>query len=229
VFLHGDFLHLAFNLYWLWLFGSVLEDRLGSLRFLGVVALTGFVASGFEFAATGNTGVGLSGVGYGLFGSTWLRSRFDPVYQLRPDVVRLFVAWFFIAILIHVAGIMGIANWAHGGGFVAGATLAMTLRGRGARWKLGGVVGLLAAVCIAVAPLIGMPWNTAWLRHTALEHQKAGRDARALEYYDRVLVREPDDAWSTFNRGVAHQDLGHRHEARRDFERACELDSKFCR
>src|SRR5438067_12893472 len=70
-FLHVDPLHLLFNLYWLWVFGTVLESAFGSLRTMAliVVLASGSAAAEYAFA---NGGVGLSGVTYGFFGLLWV-------------------------------------------------------------------------------------------------------------------------------------------------------------
>ena len=71
VLLHADPFHLIFNVYWLWVFGSLIEEHLGSLR---TFALYLFLAAGSGAAeyAILDGGVGLSGVGYGLFGMLWV-------------------------------------------------------------------------------------------------------------------------------------------------------------
>jgi rhomboid protease GluP len=226
VFPHGDFLHLALNLYWMWMLGTGLEERLGLARYGGLVVVTAFVASGLQFAATGATGIGLSGVGYGLFGYAWIRSRFDPALMLDPQIVRLFVIWFFVAILIDQAGLMGIANWAHGGGLASGAAIAALAHGNDRRWRAIGAVGFVALIGLSVAPLVAQPWNTDWLRHEALRLQVADENEAAVEYYDRVIERDPADAWD-HNRGVALRDLGRFERASKDFERAAQLDPEY--
>jgi len=51
VFPHVDLLHLAFNLYWLWIFGSVLEREWGWAGTLGALVLLGVGSNAAEFAA----------------------------------------------------------------------------------------------------------------------------------------------------------------------------------
>ena len=45
MFLHGDFMHLAFNMWFLWLYGDNIEDKLGKTPFLGFYVLGGIFAS----------------------------------------------------------------------------------------------------------------------------------------------------------------------------------------
>jgi GlpG protein len=65
---------------------------------------------------------GMSGVGYGLFGYLWIKSRFDPHSNvfLPPNTVGLFLIWFALC----WSGLLGpIANWAHTVGMVSGTTI----------------------------------------------------------------------------------------------------------
>lgn len=63
----GDVFHLPFNLYWLWLFGTVIEDVYGHVKTFALFLL---LAAGSQLAeyALFRGGIGLSGVTYGLFG-----------------------------------------------------------------------------------------------------------------------------------------------------------------
>lgn len=136
--LHGDLLHAAFNLYWLMAFGHVLERRWGSVRFGLLFLWLAYVTSTTSFLI-GNaswtpgvpvhTGIGLSGVGYGLFGLLWVAGRWRP--ELRAycsrDLVVLFAGWFVLCIVLTMSGAMAIDNYAHGAGLLYGALMAAAL------------------------------------------------------------------------------------------------------
>jgi membrane associated rhomboid family serine protease len=80
VFPHADILHLAFNVYWFWVFATLVEQVYGHLRTAALIALFAVGSGSLEFAfAIG--GLGLSGVGYGLFGRIALEqfSGFSPL------------------------------------------------------------------------------------------------------------------------------------------------------
>ncbi|GIX32429.1 MAG: rhomboid family intramembrane serine protease [Lysobacterales bacterium] len=147
-FLHGDLLHLLFNLWTLWLFGRAVEDRLGSLRFLGFYLLCG-VAAGFmqallhPFSAVPTIGASgaISGV-LGCYARLFPFSRlvlFAPVLFLPLffEVPALLFALFWLVTQI-VPGLFalgtglsgGIAWWAHIGGFAAGWLIAPWLKER---------------------------------------------------------------------------------------------------
>jgi membrane associated rhomboid family serine protease len=157
VFPHGDVLHLVFNLLWTWRFGKAVEQWMGSLRFLGffVAAAVGPLAA--EVLA-GGSGIGLSGVGYALFGLLFAL-RHDESFaaeQVPPGVVQLFVGWFFVCILLTYFDVLPVANVAHGAGAVIGWLFGRAVLGRRPFLAVAGV-GLLCVV-LALATLY-MPWN----------------------------------------------------------------------
>ena len=84
---HVDFFHLAFNLYWLWIFGTFLEKCYGHIRLVGIFALLAFTSSTGEFIFL-DGGVGLSGIGYGLWGLLWALEKNDPAFHGVLDLVN---------------------------------------------------------------------------------------------------------------------------------------------
>lgn len=130
--LHAGTLHLVFNLLWTWQLGMVLELSLGTARTLVLfVALT--TVSSLAQQLFGNPGIGLSGLVYGLFGTLWVAKRrgLRVGFLLTDSITKLFVAWFFIAILLDYFGLMRIANVAHGAGALAGCIAGLFLPGGG--------------------------------------------------------------------------------------------------
>lgn len=135
IFIHFGIWHLAFNMYWLYQFGSLIEVRRGTLRF-GLLVLTVAVISNYSeyfFPYRMRWGDfspffgGMSGVGYGLFGYLWIKSRFDPTANMyvHPNIVLLFIVWFVLCWSGVLNNAMGhTANWAHTGGLVAGMAIA---------------------------------------------------------------------------------------------------------
>lgn len=122
IFIHANFLHLLFNMYWLYQLGSLIERRLGSLLFALLVVAIAIPSNYAQFAAVGPNFGGMSGVVYGLFGYAWVRGRLDPTsgLYLQPNVVFWMMAWFALCL---VAKDLNVANYAHGGGLVVGGAL----------------------------------------------------------------------------------------------------------
>src|SRR5688500_53326 len=81
---HTHLLHLAFNLYWFWVFGTVMEEIYGHLRFAGIVLLLAFGSALADFSLSSG-GVGLSGVGYGLWAMLWILQKRDARFAGTVD------------------------------------------------------------------------------------------------------------------------------------------------
>jgi membrane associated rhomboid family serine protease len=147
MFLHGSWMHLIGNLWFLWIFGNNVEDSMGHGRFLFFYLLTGFVAAvGHVASAPGSTlpMVGASGAISAIMGAylvLYPRARVHTLFIIII-LIRIFPlpAWFFLLywFFLQVAssavqlpgGGGGVAFWAHIGGFVAGATLVKLFQNR---------------------------------------------------------------------------------------------------
>lgn len=133
-FLHGGWLHLAFNMYALWLFGAPLERTFGSQRFLvfylgSVVgaALLHLLVQGAMVSQGMPIGpvIGASGGTFGLLlGFAWLFPETRLLLLIPPMPVK--AKWFVLGygaleLLFGVTGsFAGVAHFAHLGGMVAG-------------------------------------------------------------------------------------------------------------
>lgn len=232
ILIHADFMHLAFNLYWLWVLGSVVEEAFGHLRALGCVLFLAIGSMAPEYALL-HGGVGLSGVGYGLAGMLWVLSTRDERFRgaMDRDTAVLFVAWFFICILLTVTSVYPVGNIAHGAGAVLGALLGLAVSARRVR---GAAVALAVLLPLAVggAALYARPyinltkergWELSRLGYLALEKDRDRDAVRHLEAAVRV-DESLETAW--YNLGLAHQRLGRPREAADAYRRALELDPR---
>ncbi len=75
---HTDVLHLLMNLAFVSYFGTILESRWGSLKYLALIVGSVFVVLLPEYLA-GRVAVGYSGVACAIFGALWAMRRRDPV------------------------------------------------------------------------------------------------------------------------------------------------------
>lgn len=139
MFMHGSWVHLIGNMWFLWLFGNNIEDSMGSGRFLVFYLLVGIVAAAAHIVAgPGSTMpmVGASGAVSGIMGAYLLLYPRVRIQTLFIFVILLRIiavpAWFVLALwfaLQVLAAYMapvdtgGVAVWAHIGGFVAGALM----------------------------------------------------------------------------------------------------------
>jgi membrane associated rhomboid family serine protease len=141
MFLHGSWMHVLFNMWFLWLFGDNVEDRLGPLLYLGLYLVGGLIASGAHWAVEPESTmpvIGASGAIAAVLGAyavTWPWAKvstlvFLVVFVTIIDVPALVVlgAWFVGQVLagqqsLRQAAGGGVAWWAHVGGFLAGMAL----------------------------------------------------------------------------------------------------------
>jgi len=141
MFLHGSFLHLAGNMFYLWIFGNNIEDALGHLKFLTYYLLCGISASLVHILTQPHSilpTIGASGAIAGILGAYFILFPRAKILTLLPffyffRIVRV-PAFFFLGLWIvlqaffgltasaigGVPGEGGIAWLAHIGGFLAG-------------------------------------------------------------------------------------------------------------
>jgi len=118
-FLHGSFIHIAFNMYVLFFLGPTLERILGHTRFLilyFLAALGGSVAS-YWFSDINTVSVGASGAIFGLMGALVVAG-----HRLKYDITQVLVL---LGINVVIGFISPNVDWrAHFGGLVVGAVVA---------------------------------------------------------------------------------------------------------
>jgi membrane associated rhomboid family serine protease len=149
MFLHGSWLHVISNMWFLWIFGDNVEDRLGTLRFLVFYFLGGFAATALQVLADPTSplpSVGASGAIAAVLGAYL-------VFYPEARVITL-VPIFFLPLIIDISALVwlgywflqqwlnglvslhlaipggGVAWWAHVGGFLFGVVAALLLRWR---------------------------------------------------------------------------------------------------
>jgi membrane associated rhomboid family serine protease len=141
-FLHNDFMHLASNMLFLWVFGDNVEDALGHFRYLVfylLCAVAGALAHGFLQPASTAPLIGASGAISGVIGAylilhpkvrIWVLAFGRIPLRLPAAVPLLFwIAYQLAAVFMFPEEQV---SWgAHVGGFAAGAVLVFLLKRRG--------------------------------------------------------------------------------------------------
>jgi membrane associated rhomboid family serine protease len=141
MFLHGGWLHLLGNMWFLWLFGNNIEDSMTRLRFLVFYLLCGVAAALAQVLADPRSVVpmvGASGAISGVMGAylvlfprvrvfTMVPLGFYATSVALPAWVML-IYWMVIQLVSQAASTLraqqgGVAYWAHIGGFAAGVAL----------------------------------------------------------------------------------------------------------
>src|SRR5262245_5784853 len=220
---HVNLSHRACNRYWRWTFGTVVEATLGHRAAAGVILLLAIGSEAGGYALSG-PGVGLSGVGYGLFALLLVLGRRDPRFAGAIDgrTVTLFLGWFALCWVLTEAGAWRVGNAAHAAGATLGVFLGLALSTRG-RWRAASISLLSVVVVLALAGGAARTPEAAELGYLGYHDLEAGRDWRAAERYERALGREPGRADWWFNLGVARQRLGRPEAAVEAYRRAAEL------
>ena len=147
MFLHGGWMHLIGNMWFLWIFGNNVEDAMGHLRFVVFYLLCGIAAAGLQAAFDPSSiipMVGASGAIGGVMGAYVL--MYPRVHVHLFVILGFYVNtiavpayfmlgyWFLLQVVSGTVSVGaeggGVAFWAHVGGFVAGALLSYLFRDR---------------------------------------------------------------------------------------------------
>lgn len=135
--LHFGWMHLIFNMLWLWYFGRQVEAIQGSRHMLVFVLLTGIGANLAQYATGTVLFGGMSGVDFALLGYVWLMSRRAPhTGFFVPQMLVVFMLGWMLFTMTDFAGVVGfgnVANEAHLGGLVVGLILGWYYSGRARR------------------------------------------------------------------------------------------------
>jgi membrane associated rhomboid family serine protease len=216
---HGGTLHLVFNIYWLWAFGTLVEETYGHLKTAVLILIFAFGSGAWEFALASG-GIGLSGVGYGLFGMLWMLSRDDERFRdaIDPRTVQLFIVWFFLCIITTLTNIMPVANIAHGTGAILGILIGLEITKRKKR--------LLIAAGISAILLLGF-WGATLGRprvnlsttggdeeaRWGYEFLRVNKNQEALRWLRDSIVYQPRNALFRYNLCIAQHRLGDNRDA----------------
>lgn len=137
VLLHSGFLHILFNMIWLWYLGKQMEPKLRFIRYLLFIVFVAVLSNTAQYLMGGPYFLGFSGVVTGMIGYIYVRQKVAPWegYTI-PNVIFYFIAIYILAmVLLQISSFVlqaikpklefspGIANTAH----IAGAVIGMIL------------------------------------------------------------------------------------------------------
>jgi membrane associated rhomboid family serine protease len=166
MFLHGGWMHLLGNMWFMWIFGNNIEDSMGHARFVVFYLLCGVAAALAQVVVNPESGipmVGASGAISGVMGAYFILYPRVRVWTMVPigffltsiplPAWTMLLYWIAIQTFGGLIGILGeerggVAFWAHIGGFVAGVVLIKLFARpddvaahRGRRWRPERVTG----------------------------------------------------------------------------------------
>jgi len=200
-FLHGGWLHLIGNMWFLWLAGFVLEDVWGRWLYSAFYLIAG--AAALQFYSWTNPGsitptLGASGAVAALMGA----------FLVRFPKMKIEMAWLFMFRLrrfkapaywllpLWLAGEIfygslfgstsGVAHWAHVGGFVFGAIAAVAIQHSGLEHKANK----------AIEEKLG--WSADPELEQASSHMEHGQLGEAVTQLNTYVAKNPNslDAWT---------------------------------
>jgi len=194
-FLHGGWLHIIGNMWFLWLAGAVLEDTWGRVIYPAFYLIAGVLA--LQVHAMANPGsftptIGASGAIAGLMGAFLVRFPttkiemgylfFYRLYRFKMAAYWLLPVWLLTEVFYgSVFGqYSGTAHWAHVGGFVFGALIAVGVRKTG----------------LEQIAEKGIQEKISWVSHPLLaqasEHMEKGELDPAAASLQKLLLEKPD-------------------------------------
>jgi len=158
IFMHGSWLHIIGNMWFLWIFGDNVEDRLGHLKYLVFYLLCGIGAALIHVAFHPSSSlpvIGASGAISGVLGAYLVSYPGARIHTLLIIFVIIrfveipayafLIFWFafqFLSGAVELSAhqdVAGVAYWAHMGGFVVGILLLWIMpknpRYRTATWE----------------------------------------------------------------------------------------------
>ena len=153
IFLHGNSVHLFFNMYALYIIGPEIERYYGTLKFLIIYLMSGIIGSLFSAVLTTSASIGASGAIFGLFGSLLYfgfnyRATLDS--YLKGQIIPLILINLLVGLIVP-----GIDVAAHVGGLIGGFLISYMLGIKGFNKKNHNIHGLIMTI-ILLASLIYM-------------------------------------------------------------------------
>jgi membrane associated rhomboid family serine protease len=149
-FLHGGFLHLALNMFVLYILGTLIEPAIGTVRMVAIyfVALVAGSLGALLLSDPAQFTVGASGAIYGLFGATIIVARDRGLNQIVSQL-----GFWLVLNLVLTFSVPGISVGGHLGGLAGGAVAALVVltaeRRSAGRSMLGLELTALSAFAVA--------------------------------------------------------------------------------
>jgi membrane associated rhomboid family serine protease len=123
---HGGLLHIFFNLYALYYFGSLAERFMGSWKLFVFVLLCGTFQAAFCQITIEPGAIGISGIMFALFGFLWIIKDQDKYIKsfLTQDIIKIMFVQLFVFIALTYFKVLNIANIGHFFGLLYGILFA---------------------------------------------------------------------------------------------------------
>lgn len=146
MFLHGNSIHLFFNMYALYIIGPEIERYYGSFKFLVIYLLGGVIGSLFSAVLITSPSIGASGAIFGLFGALLYfgfnyRATLDG--YLKSQIIPLILINLLVGLIVP-----GIDVYAHIGGLIGGLIVSLMVGIKGFNKKNHTMHGLIMTIIL---------------------------------------------------------------------------------
>jgi membrane associated rhomboid family serine protease len=226
-----DVFHLPFNLYWLWLFGTLIEEVFGPVKALGLILVLAAGSGAAEYALF-RGGIGLSGVTYGMFGMLWFLAPRDRRFADAVDArtTQLMVGWFFLCIFATASKAWAVANVAHGVGALLGVLAGAAVAARQPARRVLAAVALPALLALSFAgggvlrPRVNLAHDGHGSFRLGYQAIQDGRLDDAIRHFQASIAVDPRDAITWYDLGIAYESAHRAGEAVDAFHHAYQID-----
>ncbi|MES2655056.1 MAG: rhomboid family intramembrane serine protease [Bacteroidota bacterium] len=196
-FLHTEWWHIAFNIYWFWLLGKKIEFENSRFFYAVLIFTSAWVSSVAQLSFGNSTGIGLSGIVYAFFGYIFIKSRTSETYKqfLDTRTINLFLSWLAIGVLLTRFKMISIGNAAHIAGLLWGMAMAYLSRFAAVKQV---AIGLVLLVFFS-SSVFWNPFSTSWYSYRAFQLHKDDKVDEAMIMYQKILDRDADNEFAGGN------------------------------
>ena len=197
-FIHISWSHLLLNLFGLWLFGALIERRLGLLRLFLLGLIGSIITSSLQLALTNDAGLGLSGVNLLLLGFILGKSLTHEEFRIkfRYYVLSLVVSGLAFALYLNLYKGYLISLEAMTGGLIIGYILGLISN---LKTKIPLILCGLLLTIISFGSLYYAPWSAEWNYSKAYTYHDNGDITAAKKYYNEAIRINPSHRISKEN------------------------------
>lgn len=227
-FIHQNVFHMLFNLVLIWALAGRLEQIYGHQATFAVLFFGAILTDGAQFAASGVTGIGLSGVVFALFG--WMWSTRNQVPDLRrfltPGITRLLMGWLVLVVGICQLGAWPTGNASHAAGLLFGLAVGHVFYQDKPAVRFAGAGTMATLGVFVVLGLTCAFWSGYWPSWRYMQAHKRNNPVQVSKVEHDILASDDPVTLNTAAWIMATSNDAQLRNGRRAVElarRACEL------
>lgn len=194
-FVHENFVHIFFNIYFLYVVGTIIENEIGYFKYFILIITSAIASSTLQLVFTETTGIGISGVLYAFVGLIWSYNKYMYKFQryFGNDFINSALIWLLLAWILTDLGMMNIANWAHLGGFLWGALFGNLILKRNIILSL---IFSMGFITLSVISITWAPWSDAWNVNKAIKEFMENKPKNAIRILKDISKKKKKDVYA---------------------------------